>query len=578
MIDKAVSDLWWNNAVVYCLDVETFMDADGDGIGDFRGLTRRVDHLAGLGVTCVWLMPFYPTPNRDDGYDITDFYTVDPRLGTLGDFVEFMRTARERGLRVIVDLVVNHTSRQHPWFRSARSSRDSPYRDWYVWADEPLDEPSKIIFPSAEDSNWAYDEEAGQYYLHRFYSEQPDLNVGNADVRDEIHRIMGFWLELGVSGFRVDAVPYLIEGTGIEGDMADDPHRYLREMRAFMSRRRGDAIMVGEVNLRPERQRRFFGDETGDELQLLFNFYGCGKLFLALARQDAAPLADALRTLPAPPPGCQWANFVRNHDELNLSRLPQGEQDEILDAFAPDETMRMFGRGARRRLPPMLDRDERRVRLAYSLLLTLPGTPTLLYGEEIGMGEDLSVDGRMSIRTPMQWSAGRNAGFSPARPGELIRPVTGGDGGSEGTNVADQRQDPDSLLNWMERAVRARRQAPEFGWGGWRVVDVDAEGGGRGAGGADGGGAGALFVHRCDGLGGTVLAAHNLAAQPCRVRLRPSDLAGDGGTGDGAEVVADLFGDRRYPPVDPADPVLEVDGHGYRWLRVVRDDARARGL
>jgi hypothetical protein len=306
------SDLWWKNAVVYCLDVETYADGDGDGCGDFRGLIQRLDHLHRLGVTCIWLMPFYPSPDRDDGYDITDFCGVDPRLGTLGDFVEFVRTARDRGMRVIADLVVNHTSAEHPWFRSARSSPDSPYRDWYVWQDEPpADGPQGVTFPDQETSLWEYDEEAGQYFLHRFYKHQPDLNVANPAVRDEIARVMGFWMQLGLSGFRVDAVPFLLETAG-QDDAAElpDPHGYLADLRAFLSRRNGEAVLLGEVNLPYADTLAFFG-EGDDELTMCFDFVGMQQMYLALARGDAGPLADALRTRPEPPKDAHWATFVR---------------------------------------------------------------------------------------------------------------------------------------------------------------------------------------------------------------------------------------------------------------------------
>ena len=339
LADRAVTyraqaaDLWWKNAFVYCVDVETFQDSNGDGVGDFQGLTRRVDYLAGLGVTCVWLMPFFPSPDRDDGYDITDYYNVDPRLGTLGDAVEFLRAARERGIRVISDLVVNHTSDQHPWFGSARSSRRSPYRDWYVWADQPGDGPEPV-FPGVEESTWTWDEEAGQWYFHRFYRHQPDLNTANPALEEEICRIIGFWLELGLSGFRIDAAPFVLENPGVAAAPAD-PHVFLRNLRAFVGRRRGDAILLGEANLDPAGQRAFFGDEDGDELQMLFDFLVNQALFLSLARGDAAPLLEAIAGRPEIPPVCQYANFVRNHDELTLDKLSDAEREEVFAAFAP---------------------------------------------------------------------------------------------------------------------------------------------------------------------------------------------------------------------------------------------------
>ncbi|HET9556092.1 MAG TPA: alpha-amylase family protein, partial [Actinomycetota bacterium] len=445
MSSKAAYDLWWKNAVIYCVDVELFADSDGDGVGDFPGLTGKVDYLAGLGVTCLWLMPFYPTPNKDNGYDISDFYGVDPRLGTLGDLVEFLRAARERGIRVIADLVVNHTSDQHPWFQSARADEGSPWRDFYVWADEQPEGPPGVVFPDAEDSNWDYDEVAGKWFLHRFYSHMPDLNIANPRVRDEICKVVGFWLELGLSGFRVDAAPFVIELAGTEAERGLDPHAFLRDLRAFLNRRRGDAILLAEANLPPTEQRRFFGDEGGDEMHLLFNFVLNQHLFLALVRQDPAPIVAALGELPPVPAANQWANFIKNHDELTLDKLTDAEREEVFAALAPDPDMRSFGRGIRRRVPSMLDGERDRMELLYSLLFTLPGIPVLLYGEEIGLGDDQRVEGRGAVRVAMQWTAGPAAGFTTGDPAVPL--VTEGPFAPEKVNVADQRRDPESLLN-----------------------------------------------------------------------------------------------------------------------------------
>ncbi|MDQ3422602.1 MAG: alpha-amylase family protein, partial [Actinomycetota bacterium] len=462
------SDLWWKTAVVYCLDVETFLDSDADGIGDLQGLAQRIDYLADLGVTCLWLMPIYPTPDRDDGYDIVDFYGVDKRLGSLGDLVEVLRTAKDRGMRVIVDLVVNHTSDQHPWFKDARSSRTSPYRDFYVWRDNPPKEKkADVVFPDQETSVWEYDEKTEQHYLHRFYKHQPDLNVTNPAVRDEIAKMMGFWLELGFSGFRVDAVPFFLETTGVKGgdEAFADPHEYLRDLRSFLGRRTGDGVLLGEVNLPHEQQQRFFGGADGDELTMQFDFIGMQNLYLAMARTDAAPLVKALTERPAVSPDCQWATFVRNHDELTLDKLTDEERQEVFAAFGADPDMQVYARGLRRRLPPMLDGDQERMRLVYSLLFSLPGTPVLFYGEEIGMGENLDIPGRLSVRTPMQWTEEVNGGFSGARTSRLRRPLPTGRFGPMAGNVAEQRRDPDSLLSWMERVIRRRRETPELGWG-----------------------------------------------------------------------------------------------------------------
>ena len=544
MGNKAAYDLWWKNAVIYCLDVELFADGDGDGCGDFPGLTGKVDYLAGLGVTCIWLMPFYPTPNKDNGYDITDFYGVDPRLGTLGDLVEFLRAARERGIRVIADLVVNHTSDQHPWFQSARADEHSPWRDFYVWADEQPDGPPGVVFPDAEDSNWDYDEVAGKWFLHRFYSHMPDLNIASPRVRDEISKIVGYWLELGMSGFRVDAAPFVIELAGTEAERGQDPHDFLVDLRAFLNRRRGDAVLLAEANLPPEDQRRFFGDEGGDEMHMLFNFVLNQHVFLALVRQDPAPIVKALRELPPVPETNQWANFIKNHDELTLDKLTEAEREEVFAALAPDPDMRSFGRGIRRRVPTMLEGDRDRMELLYSLLFTLPGSPVLLYGEEIGLGDDQRVEGRGAVRVAMQWAPGPNAGFSAGDPAVPL--VTDGPFGPDRVSVAAERRDPGSLLNWMERAIRARKELPELGWGTWRVLDTDHP---------------AVLALRRDWHCQGVLALHNLGPEPVKVGV---DLGDDVAAG---RSMAELLGNRHPEPATTGQP-LALGGFGYRWLRL----------
>ena len=402
------SDLWFKNAVVYCLDVKRYADSNGDGWGDFQGLSRKVDYLADLGVTCIWLMPFYASPLQDDGYDISDFYAVDPRLGTLGDVVEFLRTAHDRGMRVIVDLVPNHTSVQHPWFQSARKGPGSKYHDWYVWSDElPKVAPADVAFPGEETSIWEYDEECGRYFLHRFYRFQPDLDVSNPEVRDEITRIAGFWTELGVDGFRMDAVPALLQTDDDEEKARlPDPHEFLRDLRSFLGRRKGETFLLGEANLPHDQQKAFFGSGSSPELSGAFDFITMANLWLSMARGDAAPLAHAIEARPAIPPECQWATFVRNHDELTLDRLTGAEKLEVFAAFGPKKSMQVYNRGLRRRLAAMLDGDQDRLRLVLSLLFSLPGTPVIFYGDEIGMGENLAAEGRLAVRTPMQWTRG----------------------------------------------------------------------------------------------------------------------------------------------------------------------------
>jgi trehalose synthase len=545
---KETGDVWWKNTVIYCLDVETFLDADGDGCGDLPGLCERLDYLAGLGVGCLWLMPFMPSRQRDDGYDITDFYGVDPRLGTHGDMVELVRTARDSGMRVIADLVMNHTSDRHPWFREARRGRESRFHDFYVWQDEKPDEkPGDVVFPDRERSNWAYDEQAGRWYLHRFYSHQPDLNVSNPHVRDEIAQVAGFWLEQGLSGFRVDAVPFLIEPAGMAPDSLPDPHELLRDLRRFMGRRNGDSVLLGEVNLPPDQQRDFFGDEDGDELQLVFSFTVNQAMFLALAREDREPLARALEALPPIPEDCQWANFVRNHDELTLDKLSDDERGEVFAAMGPDEELQLYGRGLRRRLPTMLDGDQRRIRMVYSLAFSLPGTPVLFYGEEIGMAENLAIEGRYSVRAPMQWSGEPKGGFTTAD--EACRPlVEDGRFGFREINVARQRRDPGALLNWMERLIRRRRECPELGWGSWSLLEP-----------ADT----AVFAHRADWNDSTLVAVHNLAGREAAARLRL----------DGEGELVDLFQDSEHP-LEDGEVSLALEPYAARWFRVRRPGRR----
>ncbi|MCW2743366.1 MAG: treS [Blastococcus sp.] len=547
------ADLWWKTAVVYCLDVETFCDWNGDGCGDFAGLAQRIDHLADLGVTCLWLMPFYPTAERDDGYDITDFYGVDARLGTHGDLVEVIRTANDRGMRVIADLVVNHTSAQHPWFRSARTATDAPFRNFYVWrSDEPPDTSDQVVFPDQESGIWTRTKETGEWYLHRFYKEQPDLDVTHPLVRDEIAKVMGFWLQLGLSGFRVDAVPFLLETDGADDGAFPEPHQYLRALRALVGRRSGTGILLGEVNLPHEQQLEFFGGPDGDELTMQFDFIGMQALYLSLARTDAGPLVTALTGRPALSPDSQWATFVRNHDELTLDKLSDDERAEVFAAFGPEERMQVYGRGLRRRLPPMLDGDPRRIRMVYSLLFSLPGTPVLFYGEEIGMGESLEAEGRLAVRTPMQWTSGVNGGFSPAAAKELPGPVVTGGFSPEFVNVEDQRHDPESLLSFMKLLIRRYRESPELGWGRFTVLDQPHP---------------AVLAHVCSWDDGALVALHNLGPEPAVVPLTLEDCTAE-------HRLVDLLQEGSTDVSDDGSAEVALEGYGYRWLRVVEAGSR----
>ncbi len=546
-----MSDRWYEKAVIYCLDIDTYADSDGDGVGDIRGLIGRLDYLARLGVTCIWLNPVHPTPNRDDGYDVQDFYNIDPRFGTLGDFAELLHQADSLGIKVIIDLVVNHTSDRHPWFVSARSSPDSPYRDWYVWSEtEPADRHQGMVFPGEQDATWTYDRTAKAWYYHRFYRFQPDLNIKNPDVRAEIKKICAFWLQLGVSGFRMDAVPFILEETEPGNPNSPKDMSFLSDLRQHVQWRKGDAVLLAEANVEPDQLVQFFGDGGGssNRIHMLFDFMLNGRLMLALARENPEGIIDALQDAPKLPAGGQWATFLRNHDEVDLSRLTTEQRSEVFAKFGPDETMQLYGRGIRRRLAPMLGNDRRHVELAYALQFSLRGTPVLRYGEEIGMGDDLGQKGRNAIRTPMQWSYLPNGGFSTARKKDLVRPViSGGDFGYETVNVTAQRQDPNSLLSWFERMIRTLREAPEVGSGTCRHVDVATPPG--------------VLVHRCDDTTGTMLFVHNLAGEPGTVDL--SSLAGE------AEFPNDVLADQEYPEPGKLDAIA-IAGHGYRWIRLRR--------
>ncbi len=540
-------DLWYKNAVFYCLDVDAFMDGNGDGIGDFQGLTDRLDHLEALGITCVWLTPFYKTPDRDNGYDVTDFYAVDPRLGSLGDFVSFARAARHRGLRVIVDLVVNHTSIDHPWFQAARSDPASPFRDWYVWSDEkPADADEGVVFPGVQQSTWTWDEQAKAYYFHRFYWHQADLNIANPAVREEIEKIMGFWLELGVSGFRIDAVPFLIEYTGLKHHPDGDPHEYLTEIRDFLSWRKAEAVILAEANIPMDQADEYFGN--GDRMTMVFHFMLNQRLFLALARGDGRPVTDMLRHTPKIPKTAQWAHFLRNHDELDLGRLSEDERQEVFRAFGPEPDMQIYKRGIRRRLGPMLNGDHRRIAVAFSLMFALPGTPVLWYGDEIGMGEDLSLSERNSVRTPMQWNGRPNAGFSRADAGSLNRPVVSeGPFGFDKVNVALQRDDPNSLLEQVRRMIRERRAHPEIGWGSYEIVDSGQD---------------SVVALRQTWQGNSVVTLHNLADRQVQAQL---DLA------DHGPVKALLASPGVAPPAS-SDQAVCLEPYGFCWLKFDRGD------
>lgn len=465
-----IEDLWYKNAVIYSLDLETFMDANGDGTGDFEGLTLRLDYLHALGIDTLWLAPFQPSANKDNGYDVSDYYGVDPRHGSSGNFVEFMHQARKRGIKVIIDLVVNHTSNEHPWFQNARSGKESQHRDWYVWSEKrPKDWDKGMVFPGVQKATWTLDKKAGAYYHHRFHDFQPDLNIDNAEVRSEIRRIMGYWLELGVEGFRVDAVPFILETQNPGQPNRKIRFEYLREMRRFLQWRKGHSILLGEANVLPKDSAKYFGDE-GNGIHMMFNFYVNQYIFYALATADVKPLAKALEATRLSFHTSQWAQFLRNHDELDLGRLTEPQRKKVFERFGKEKNMQLYERGIRRRLATMIG-NRPQTELAYSVLFSLPGTPVIRYGDEIGMGDDLSLKERDAVRTPMQWSADPNSGFSSAT--KLVHPViSSGPYAYESMNVETQRRSPDSLLNWMTSLIRLRQECVEIGWGDWCILDT----------------------------------------------------------------------------------------------------------
>lgn len=538
-----IEDLWYKNSVVYSLDLETFMDANGDGVGDFEGLTGRLEYLHALGIETIWLSPFQPSPNRDNGYDISDYYGVDPRHGSSGDFVEFMHQAQKRGIKVIMDLVVNHTSNQHQWFQTARRNKHSAYYQWYVWSKKrPSDWNQGMVFPGVQKRTWTYDKEAREFYFHRFYEFQPDLNVDNPEVRTEIRRIMGYWLELGVAGFRVDAVPFIIESPAPGKKKAVMHYEYLSEMRKFLQWRCGDAVLLGEANVLPDENRRYFGSHD-DRIHMMFNFFVNQHLFYALATSDTGPLVEALEATKDLPPTAQWVQFLRNHDELDLGRLTPEQRVNVYARFGPEKRMQLYDRGIRRRLAPMLG-DRRHIELANSLLFSLPGTPVIRYGDEIGMGDDLTLKERHAVRTPMQWADEGQAGFSTAE--RTIHPII--DSGIydyKQVNVEAQRRDPNSLLNWTARMIRLRKECPEIGWGSWKILPT---------------GSSKVLGMRYDWLGNSLVVLHNFDEKPQEVRIRPGVKGG--------ERLVNLLAEEKIHAPRSGIHRMALESYGYCWFRV----------
>src|ERR1035438_8184385 len=457
-------NLWYKDAVIYQLHVRTFCDSDGNGIGDFRGLTNKLDYLQELGINAIWLLPFYPSPLRDDGYDISDYTSVNPTYGTIDDFKTFLAAAHSRRIRVIVELVLNHTSDQHPWFQEARSSQDNPRRDWYVWSDtDTRYQGVRIIFLDTEMSNWSWDPISKSYYWHRFFSHQPDLNFDNPAVREAMWDVMKFWCDIGVDGFRLDAVPYLVERKGTSCENLPETHAVIRDLRMKLDQAYPGKMLLAEANKWPTDVRAYFGE--ADEFHMAFHFPLMPRMFMAVKLEDRKPIIEILEQTPQIPDSCQWCIFLRNHDELTLEMVTDIERDYMYDAYAENKTMRL-NLGIRRRLAPLLDNDRRRIELMNGMLMSLPGTPIIYYGDEIGMGDNINLGDRNGVRTPMQWSGGRNGGFSTADPERLYAPLIDDPVyGYPAVNVLRQTESEHLLLNWMRRIIAVRRSTPVFGRG-----------------------------------------------------------------------------------------------------------------
>jgi maltose alpha-D-glucosyltransferase/alpha-amylase len=538
------TEAWYTNAVFYELYPRAFCDGNADGWGDFAGLLERLDYLEWLGVDCVWLTPFYPSPLCDDGYDVADYCNVHPSYGTLDDFRAVVDGLHARGLRVLVDLVMNHTSDQHPWFVEARASPSSPRRDWYVWSDTPDKyRQARIIFLDTEDSNWAYDEASGQYYWHRFYRHQPDLNYANPAVQQAMLDVMDFWLRLGADGLRADAVPYLYERAGTNCENLPETHAYLKRARRFIDERYPGRVMLAEANQWPEAVREYFGD--GDEFHMGFHFPVMPRLYMALRRADRTPVVDILNRTPPIPPGTQWCTFLRNHDELTLEMVTEEERRWMWEQYAPEPRQRL-NLGIRRRLAPLLDNDRRKIELMNSLLFTLPGSPIIYYGDEIGMGDDLSLPDRRGLRTPMQWTAEEpGAGFSTAPPEKFYSPViSDAVYGYQRVNVAAQRADPSSLLSTMRRLIAVRKAVRPLGLGDLDFVLPKEP---------------AVLAYTRTHEGATVLILHNLADAMVTTSLPLADHSG-------AQVEDVLNPRRMWPPVTGAAYRVRLAPYEYCWL------------
>lgn len=541
---------WYKDAIIYQMHIKAFADSNGDGFGDFQGLIEKLDYVQELGADCIWVLPFYPSPLRDDGYDIADYEGVHERYGTMADVQRFVNEAHDRGLRVITELVINHTSDQHPWFQRARAApRGSPERDFYVWSDDPQRyKEARIIFTDTETSNWTYDPVAEQYYWHRFFHHQPDLNFDNPAVLDEINRIMDFWLQLGVDGLRLDAIPYLVERDDTNCENLPETHAVIKALRAHMDSQFSGRIFVAEANQWPSDVIEYFGDS--DECHMAFHFPLMPRMFMALRQEDARPIVDIIRQTPTPPTDCQWAIFLRNHDELTLEMVSDEERDYMYREYAHDPMMRI-NVGIRRRLAPLLNNDRRQIELLNAMLMSMPGTPVVYYGDEIGMGDNVYIGDRSGVRTPMQWTGDRNAGFSRADPAQLYLPLIADPVyGYQAVNVESQERTPASLLNWTKRVIEVRKTSRAFGRGTFESLDVLNE-------------RPSILAYLRSYEDETILAACNLSRHSQAAELDLKRFAGS--------TPVEMFGDVPFPPIGELPYLLTFGPYSFYWFRLLQE-------
>jgi maltose alpha-D-glucosyltransferase/alpha-amylase len=537
--------LWFKTAVFYEIHIRAFFDSSDDGSGDFRGLAQKLDYLQWLGIDCIWLLPFYPSPLRDGGYDIAQFKDVHPDYGTIDDFKVFVEQAHERGMRVIADLVMNHTSSDHPWFQESRSSPDSPKRDWYVWGDDTTRyAETRIIFVDSETSNWTWDPVAGQYYWHRFFHHQPDLNYDNPEVRDAMLEVLRFWLDLGLDGFRLDAVPYLYEREGTNCENLPETHAYLKRVREEVDRLYPDRVLLAEANQWPEDVVDYFGD--GDECHMSFHFPVMPRMFMALRREEALPILEILDRTPAIPDNAQWGLFLRNHDELTLEMVTDEERDYMYSEYAKDPRMKL-NVGIRRRLAPLLDGGRDEIELMHAILFSLPGSPVLYYGDEVGMGDNVYLGDRDGVRTPMQWTGDRNGGFSRADFARLyLPPLMDPVFGYQAVNIEAQLRSPTSLLRWLRRFIELRKEHPVFGLGDYTALRPANP---------------RIFSHARTYEGDILLCVHNLARSAQAVELDLSRWEG--------KVPVEMAGRSAFPRIGELPYLLTLGPRGFFWFQLL---------